>query len=495
MAQREGVSVRLIGGPTALLEYGGLRFLTDPTFDPPGRYEPRPGVEMIKQVGPAIPADQLSPIDAVLLSHDHHVDNLDASGRDFLARVPVTLTTLAGARRLDAPAAPLAPWQSYEFQRPSGEPVLVTAVPAQHGPDGTDHLTGEVTGFYISSGGLPTIYVSGDNASVDVVRRIAARLGSAPIALLHTGAAQMPYLGESYLTLPAVRAPKVARILGAQQVIPIHFDGWAHFSEGADELRAAFEHAELGERLRVPTPGQTLDLDLPGSLRIALVGASGNVGRAIAREALARGHRLTAISRHPVDDQAGPGLTIAALDASGPELVPALADVDVLVGAVSGRRENRPEQIPVLAGRLLDAAAAAGVRRLLWVGGAGNLEVIPGLRGVDTPGFPAEIRPEALAQADALELIRASTTEVAWSYFSPAAFLDEHGDGGEPYRVAATDALLRDEDGASRIALVDYARAALDEIEAPQFIATRFTIAAQATPVHGRVLAAAPAVV
>src|SRR5579863_1616375 len=232
MARREVVSVQLIGGPTAVVDYGGLRFMTDPTFDPPGSYEVRPGVSMTKYAGPAAEVNQLPSIDAVLLSHDHHVDNLDRSGRDYLPRVPLTLTTRAGAARLGGHARGLAPWESYELQRPNGEPVLVTAVPAQHGPDGTDHLTGEVTGFYVSSQGLPTVYVSGDNASVAIARRIVGTLGSASIALLHAGAAQMPHLGDNSLTLSAARAPKVARLIGAKWVIPVHFDGWAHFSEG-----------------------------------------------------------------------------------------------------------------------------------------------------------------------------------------------------------------------------------------------------------------------
>lgn len=480
MAEHRHVSVRLVGGPTAVLEYGGLRFLTDPTFDPPGTYEPRPGVRMTKQAGPAVEADQIPSIDAVLLSHDHHVDNLDHSGRAYLARARLTLTTPSGANRLGNPADGLSPWESRELPGADGGFVTVTAVPAQHGPDGTDHLTGEVTGFYLTSRGLPTVYLSGDNASLEVVRTIVRRLGSAPVAVLHTGAAQMPYLGDSYLTLSAARAVKATRILGARQVVPIHFDGWAHFSEGVAELRESFEHAGLGARLRVPEPGHTLTVEPPRSLRIAVVGASGTIGHALVHEALARGHEVIAISRHPARDQAALGLTTVPLDAAGRELVETLAGADVLIGAVSGRRDKRPEQIALLAERLLDAAATARVPRLLWVGGAGSLQVVPGLRLVDTPDFPPEARRESLAQADALDVFRASTHDVAWSYFSPAAHIDEQADGGEAFLAAAGDALLRDEDGTSRITLVDYARAALDELETPQFSRMRFTSAAAA---------------
>lgn len=474
------VSVRLIGGPTAVLEYAGLRLLTDPTFDPPRSYEPRPGVRMTKLTGPAIAAEQLRSIDAVLLSHDHHVDNLDEAGRAYLKGTRLALTTPSGAERLGAPAQGLAAWESRDLRGTDGKQVSVTAVPAQHGPDGVDHLSGEVTGFYLSSPGVPTVYVSGDNASLDVVRAIVRRLGSAPIAILHAGAAQMPYLGNSYLTLSASRAAKAARILGSRDVIPIHFDGWAHFSQGASELRDSFRQAGIAERLRVPEAGQTLKVPLPRSLRVAVVGATGTVGRAIVREALARGHEVVAISRHSETNRPVSGVTAAAIDATRHELVDTLAGADVLIGAVSGRRDGHPERIPRLAERLLDAASAAGVPRLLWVGGAGSLEVIPGLRLLDTPDFPADVRPESLAQADALDIFRASTHHVAWTYFSPPAQLEESAVGGDPYLALATDALLRDEDGASRIALGDYARAAIDELEAPRFTRTRFTIAAGA---------------
>ena len=85
-------------GPTALIEYGGLRLLTDPTFDPPGEH-PRPGTPVVlrKLAGPAVPAEELEPVDAVLLSHDHHADNLDPAGRALLPRVGRVLTTGAGA--------------------------------------------------------------------------------------------------------------------------------------------------------------------------------------------------------------------------------------------------------------------------------------------------------------------------------------------------------------------------------------------------------------
>ncbi|MDQ6607984.1 MAG: MBL fold metallo-hydrolase, partial [Actinomycetota bacterium] len=213
------VTVTLIGGPTAVLELGGVRFLTDPTFDPPGSYEPRPGVQLTKTTSPALTPEELPPFDAVLLSHDHHKDNLDDSGRRFLSGVPAVLTTLSGAARLGESATPLANWERFQIERGDGAGALtVMGLPAQHGPDGSEPLVGEVTGFLLSGDGLPRVYVSGDNASLDVIRMIVDRVGAIDLAVLFVGGAQMPYLGREYLTLPSAKAPVAARLLGATAI-------------------------------------------------------------------------------------------------------------------------------------------------------------------------------------------------------------------------------------------------------------------------------------
>ena len=167
------LTAQLVGGPTAVLEYAGLRWLTDPSLSPPGEYEGG----LVKTTGPAVNVKTIEPIDVVLLSHDHHSDNLDPGGREFLPRARRVLTTVDGARRLGGNATGLEPWSSVEIDRPHEPAVTVTAVPAQHGPDGTDHITGPVIGFLLGAPGLENVYVSGDNASLDVVRTIAERAG------------------------------------------------------------------------------------------------------------------------------------------------------------------------------------------------------------------------------------------------------------------------------------------------------------------------------
>jgi L-ascorbate metabolism protein UlaG (beta-lactamase superfamily) len=111
------VTVTLIGGPTALIEVDGFRLLTDPTFDPPGEYR-LPHVALRKTSSPALTVEELGRVDAVLLSHDQHADNLDNSGRAFLARVARVLTTNAGAKRLGGRAEGLAPWETKELAAP-----------------------------------------------------------------------------------------------------------------------------------------------------------------------------------------------------------------------------------------------------------------------------------------------------------------------------------------------------------------------------------------
>jgi len=249
--------VRVVGGPTAVLEFAGLRLITDPTFDAPGSYEPRPGVSLTKTDGPALTPEEIGPVDAVLLSHDHHMDNLDVAGREYLRRVPRVLTTVSGAGRLGGMTTPLDNWAHVDLDRPAEGTLRITGVPAQHDPDGSEHLVGEVTGFVLSGEGLPTVYISGDNTSLDVVREIAERIGKVDIAVLFAGGAQLPYLGDAYLTLSSTLAADAARILDAHAVVPLHFDGWVHLSEGAEALERAFAASGLSERLALTQAGET----------------------------------------------------------------------------------------------------------------------------------------------------------------------------------------------------------------------------------------------
>jgi L-ascorbate metabolism protein UlaG (beta-lactamase superfamily) len=250
------LELTLIGGPTAAIDYGGLRWLTDPAFSPPGEY-----AGLVKTTGPALPPERLESIDIVLLSHDQHSDNLDPAGRALLPRAGRVLTTVEAAERLDGNATGLEPWSSIEIAGADGAVVMVTAVPALHGPPGAEPVSGPVTGFVLSGGGLASVYVSGDNASLDVVREIAERAGPIAVAILFAGAVQLPHRFDgAYLTLSSDLAAQAALILGADTVIPLHFEGWSHFTQGADQLRAAFAGHGISEHLKLPERGERISV-------------------------------------------------------------------------------------------------------------------------------------------------------------------------------------------------------------------------------------------
>lgn len=231
----------------------------DPTFDPPGVH-----AYLTKLTGPAVSAEALGPVDAVLVSHDEHPDNFDDDGRRMALAAPLLLTHPGAAGRLGPPAVGLAPWQSHELAGRSGS-LTVQAVPAVHGPadgqrDAGGQINCEVTGFVLSGPGLPTVYLSGDNASMAAVKGVADRVGRVDIAVLFAGAASVPTKERGRpLTLTSARAAAAAELLGAPAVIPAHVDGWAHFSEGVDEFVAAFDQAGIGDVLKVAAHGEWID--------------------------------------------------------------------------------------------------------------------------------------------------------------------------------------------------------------------------------------------
>ncbi|MEV0484571.1 MBL fold metallo-hydrolase [Streptomyces sp. NPDC050508] len=252
------VKIVYVGGPTAVIELAGLRLLTDPTFDAPGEY-PVGARKLTKTTGPAFMPTELGPVDAVLLSHDQHPDNLDTAGRAYLtdAPAPLVLSTASAAApdRLGTDVHALPAWKHIELG-----PLRITAVPALHGPTGSEPVVGEVTGFVLSGEGLPKVYVSGDNASLDLVREIADREGPFDVAVLFAGAARTPLVPEAPLTLTSEQAAEAARILGARHVVPLHFEHWGHFTQDGPTLTKAFAEAGLTERLHLLAPGMSVAL-------------------------------------------------------------------------------------------------------------------------------------------------------------------------------------------------------------------------------------------
>lgn len=255
------IEILYLGGPTALVEIGGLRFLTDPTFDAPGEFHSGP-VRLEKTEGPALAAAALGAVDLVLLSHDQHPDNLDPAGRELVARTP-TLTTKAGAARLGAPAVGLDPWESFDLRTPSGTTLRVTATPARHGPAGIEPIAGEVVGFVVSSlaPARDLLWVTGDTVWYDGTREVARRFDPAAI-LLFAGAARTR--GPFHLTMDTNDAVEAAAAFPRAAIVPVHHAGWAHFSQSQEDLVRTFNAVGIADRLRPVTPGARIRIDGTG---------------------------------------------------------------------------------------------------------------------------------------------------------------------------------------------------------------------------------------
>lgn len=246
-SERVPFGVAVIGGPTTLVDIAGYRVLVDPTFDPPGDHG-----YLHKTAGPTIPPEALGAVDVVLVSHDQHPDNLDDAGRRFALRAPTLLTTPTSATRLGTPAHGMPTWTTWTSEDSA---LTITALPARHGPaDGETDADGfvncEVTGFLLAAQGGPSVYVSGDNASLEHVREIREHVGELDVAVLFAGAASVPAKFDGRpLSLTAARAAAGAEVLGAAHVVVAHQTGWAHFGDGPEETRRAFVQVGIANAL------------------------------------------------------------------------------------------------------------------------------------------------------------------------------------------------------------------------------------------------------
>jgi hypothetical protein len=215
-------------------------------------------------------------------------------------------------------------------------------------------------------------------------------------------------------------------------------------------------------------------------MKIVLFGATGHIGQRIVAEALRRGHAVTGVVRDP-DKVASPDPRVPLVqgDATDPDSVARVArGADAIVSAISPRPNPRGRAAPSLASAaraLLAGARKAGVKRLLVVGGAGSLEIAPGKRLMDAPGFPEAYKPEAQEGADSLAVYRTEGSGVDWTFLSPAAEIGPGQRTGK-YRTTA-DQFLTDAKGHSGISYEDYAVALLDELEKPKHPGARFGVA------------------
>jgi L-ascorbate metabolism protein UlaG (beta-lactamase superfamily) len=260
-----GVRLTHIGGPTTLIEVGGWRLLTDPTFDAPGRkYRFGWGTASRKTAGPALQPSDLGRIDAVLLSHDHHGDNLDDAGRALLPSAEAIVTTVPGAERLGGRARGLEEWGITVLEAPDRPAIEVTATPCRHGPPLSRPLAGHVVGFALRWDGQRdgVLWISGDTVLYDGVRQVAERL-EVDIALVHLGGVRFPVTGPVRYSMTARDAVELIGLVRPRTAIPIHYEGWAHFQESREEIEREFDRApaEVRRAIRWVPIGERIDID------------------------------------------------------------------------------------------------------------------------------------------------------------------------------------------------------------------------------------------
>jgi len=250
--------VTRIGGPTALVEWEGWRILTDPTFDPPGRtYSFALGTTSRKTTGPAVALDDIGDVDAVLLSHHHHADNLDDAGRAGLGRARTVLTTVAGAKQLSAAgthgdARGLRAGDTVTLTCGGKPDLVVTATPCRHGAPLMRPLVGPVVGFTLALAGAPRpgLWMTGDTVMYGPLRRAAT--GMRPdVMLVHIGSVKFPLTGPLAYTMDADDAVELISLAEPGAAVPVHVEGWSHFSQQEEAAAGVFDAAPGAVRERV----------------------------------------------------------------------------------------------------------------------------------------------------------------------------------------------------------------------------------------------------
>ncbi|OWZ03922.1 Zn-dependent hydrolases of the beta-lactamase [Phytophthora megakarya] len=255
------VSITHISTATAILSIDDVNFLIDPAFGKSGKFDNQGIVVLTKTEDPALGLEDLPVIHAILLSHEDHVDNLDASGRTMLNGRHV-FTTLDGAKNL-APrpgVRGLAPWESTTVTL-NGKPFKITGTPTQHVPGD------ECIGFVLESpsfgvneaDGLPNvIYLSGDTVHIPELANELPKKYHTVVALMNLGkaVASLP-TGPVEITMGGEEAAQLTRDIGAEMMVPLHFESWEHFTQPASEARAALDaDAAIKKKVVWVVPGK-----------------------------------------------------------------------------------------------------------------------------------------------------------------------------------------------------------------------------------------------
>ncbi|KAJ4308073.1 hypothetical protein N0V84_012318 [Fusarium piperis] len=251
------VNITHIGTATAILQINGLNLLTDPFFSPAGTQWDRGAIVLENSDTPAMALRDLPAIDAILLSHEDHPDNLDELGRQLLDGRRV-ITTMDGKRNLSPrpDVRGISPWETLPLNV-GGEQFSITGVPCQHVPGS------QCTGFIINSptfgetNGLPNaIYFSGDTVYFEELAEMRNKFHIS-IAMFNIGAAiiGMPDGTKKQITMCGKQASRLFREIEADVLVPMHYESWGHFTENGDKLSEVFEKEGISEFVSWLEPG------------------------------------------------------------------------------------------------------------------------------------------------------------------------------------------------------------------------------------------------
>lgn len=262
------VTITHIDTACILLDINGYKILTDPTLDKKDRLFPQyvstPLAFSKKYIDPALSIDEIGKVDLVLLSHDHHSDNLDKNGKKFIKTVPVVLSTKDAVRRLkNNNTIGLDNWEEYNIKDNRVKGLKITAIPAQHtNIKRLDRLMGKVLGFTIEWDGQENgcIYISGDTVLFEGIYELSEKK-KVDIAILHLGAGAFPYLKRNLrVTMNGDEAIKTTALLNPNKVIPIHYEGWWHFKQSSDSLHKEIESSRYSDKFIWLVSGKKTDL-------------------------------------------------------------------------------------------------------------------------------------------------------------------------------------------------------------------------------------------
>ena len=196
--------------------------------------------------------DELGPLDAVLLTHDHHADNLDDAGPGAARRRADRGHDGRRRGRLGGAAIGLEPWETTLLEAPGRPPLIdIVATPCRHGPPLSHPIVGDVIGFGLSEQGSAktALWISGDTVLFDGVREVADRL-HVDVALLHLGGVRFPITGPLHYTMTIDDGIELCRSITPRVAIPVHYEGWSHFRQGRDAIEQRLQNEPPTSRRR-----------------------------------------------------------------------------------------------------------------------------------------------------------------------------------------------------------------------------------------------------